>query len=97
NFLASGTVVFALGTILSGASATATVTVRAPPTPGIVANQVSVIAAEGDPNTANNSAIESTTISTLTLSGAGIIQNGVIEMGINPAGDLNVPGTVPSS
>ena len=97
NVLAGGTVIFSLGTIVSGGGATATIRLRAPPTPGVVANRVVVIASEPDPVTANNSAEESTTVNSEHSSGAGIISNGTIEMGVNPAGDLNVQGNVLSS
>ena len=50
-----------------------------------------------DTNPANNDSTEQTTVVLSVASGAGIIQNGTIMMGVHPAGHLNVPGGPRSS
>lgn len=95
-FTASSTIIFNFGTISNGASATASILIHAT-VQGTYTNVANVIANEADPNSANNTDREDTTVIVSVSSGAGIIQNGTIQMGVNPAGDLNVPGGVPSS
>ena len=91
-----GTVVFNLGTIVSGASASATISVRSP-APGSYTNVAFVVAAEVDSRPANNYATAISSIFIPPNSGFGIIGNGIIQLGVNPQGQLNVPGGRPSS
>src|SRR5437879_4634567 len=58
----AGTVTCTVGNLAAGASATITINVTAPATPGTVTNTAAVKGNETDPNTANNSASASTTI-----------------------------------
>jgi uncharacterized repeat protein (TIGR01451 family) len=57
----SGTVTCPFGTLAKGASATVTITVT-PNSPGTISNTASVTSATTDPNPANNSATEMTTV-----------------------------------
>jgi uncharacterized repeat protein (TIGR01451 family) len=68
---AGGVITFALGTIASGGSATATVTAQAIED-GVASNAVSVSSSSPDPNTANNSASAATSFSepAITVSGS---------------------------
>ena len=59
----AGTVTCTIGTLASGASEVRTITVTAPATPGSISNTASVTGSPVDPNTANNSATATTTIS----------------------------------
>ena len=93
---AFGTIVYNVGTISNGASASLTIVVAAT-IPGVFTNTVFVVAAETDRNLADNYASETTTVGIPVSSGAGIIDNGTVQLGINPAGHLNVPGGPPSS
>ncbi len=97
SYDASGVLVFQFGTISNGASASATIVV-ATAGPGTYTNVATAVAQEGEIIPANNTAFESTTVSgdggTITVS--GIIDNGVIQLGVNPAGHLNVLNGPPS-
>jgi uncharacterized repeat protein (TIGR01451 family) len=57
-----GSITCAVGTLASGGTATITVALTAPATPGIAADTATVSAIESDPNSANNKATERTTI-----------------------------------
>src|SRR5439155_865112 len=59
---AAGVVTGNLGTILNGASATVTIVVTAPTTPGMITNTATVSPNEADTNPANNTAMQSTTV-----------------------------------
>jgi uncharacterized repeat protein (TIGR01451 family)/uncharacterized delta-60 repeat protein len=81
NYYASGTIVTELGTMASGA----TVIIRIegkPQVAGVFTNVVSVVAAEMDPNFANNTAAETTTIS------AGLTGSGIVVVGNTNAYEL---------
>ena len=93
---AFGTIVYNVGTISNGASASLTIVVAAT-IPGVFTNTVFVVAAETDRNLVDNYASETTTVAVPANTGAGIIDNGTVQLGVNPAGHLNVPGGPPSS
>ena len=59
---AGGVPACTLGTIVAGGSAIVTIAVTAPATPGLITNNVSVTSDTADPNGANNSASEDTTV-----------------------------------
>jgi len=58
----AGVVTCNVGTLASSATFTATITVRAPGAPGTVSNRATVAGGQADPNAANNSVTENTTV-----------------------------------
>ena len=68
----SGPVFCALGTIGGGASASVSVVVSAPVTPGVIVNRVAVTAATIDANPANDTAQASTTVAAADGDGDGV-------------------------
>ena len=91
-----GVVLFNFGTLTNGRSASGTLVVR-PVLSGTFTNRATVVAAVTERSPADNTATEATTVS---LGGAtvalGIIDNGVVQLGVHPAGHLNVEGGQPS-
>lgn len=74
---ASGTVTCALGDLAANASATITLTIKAPPAPGQLRNTASAMAATFDPNPANNTAAQETRITDKpSIAGRITIANG---------------------
>ncbi len=97
SYDAAGVLVFEFGTVSNGASASATIIVQTIAT-GIYTNLATAVAQEGDISPANNTAVESTTVQGGggTVTASGIIDNGTIQLGVNPAADLNVRNGPPS-
>ena len=58
----TGTVTASIASLASGATATFTITVRLPSTSGRVTNTVTVSSGVFDPNAANNTATQTTTV-----------------------------------
>lgn len=86
-----------LGDLLVGDTATLTVQTK-PTAMGTLTNRVTVVGIEADPNTLNNTDLETTTVYLSNVPGAaGIIDNGVVQLGVNRSGSLNAPGGEPSS
>jgi len=92
-----GVLAFQFGTVSNGASAMATVVMRTT-TPGVFTNQATAVGQENEINPVSNSAVETTTVSSggTVITVSGIIDNGVIQLGVNPEGHLNVEGGPPS-
>jgi uncharacterized repeat protein (TIGR01451 family)/uncharacterized delta-60 repeat protein len=68
SFISGGSVVFQFGTIPSGSAATAQLVARAT-VPGIFTNYATVVAAQADPDMANNSAVVDTTVFQVVVGG----------------------------
>ncbi len=97
NYATGGTLVFEFGTITNGAFAQALIVFRTT-VGGTFTNLATAVAVEPEPSPANNTSIETTTVSVDAggSSVSGIIDNGIVQLGVHRAGHLNVPGGKPS-